>query len=72
MNPAALAALAAGIAPNVPGFLAQAFPSGFGGVPDFWRGIYSYAWFVGFLIAGAVYLALMRRRGAGNGAEGPR
>jgi len=65
VNPAALAALAAGIAPNVPGFLAQAFPSRFGAVPDFWRGIYSYAWFVGFAIAGATYLALMRR-GAGR------
>ncbi len=66
VNPAALAALAAGIAPNVPGFLAQAFPSRFGAVPDFWRGIYSYAWFVGFAIAGAMYFALMRR-GAGRG-----
>jgi NCS1 family nucleobase:cation symporter-1 len=60
-NPAAVAALALGIAPNVPGFLAQAFPAAFGAVPAFWRGIYSYAWFLGFAVAGVAYLALMRR-----------
>ena len=62
MNPAAIASLAAGVLPNVPGFLAQAFPSRFPHVADFWRGIYSYAWFVGFAIAGVLYLALMRGR----------
>jgi len=62
VNPAAIAALAAGIIPNVPGFLAQAFPSHFPHVAEFWKGIYSYAWFVGFAIAGATYLALMRGR----------
>ncbi len=61
-NPAALIALAAGIVPNVPGFLAQAFPARFGGVGALWTGLYAYAWFVGFGLAGAVYLALMRGR----------
>ena len=47
--------------PNVPGFLAQAFPKQFPNVGEFWKGIYFYAWFVGFGIAGALYLVLMRR-----------
>ena len=50
-----------GVLPNVPGFLAQAFPAALGHVPGFWRGLYSYAWFVGFALAAAAYLALMRR-----------
>ncbi len=59
VNPAAVVALLAGILPNVPGFLAQAFPSAFHDVPAWSRALYSYAWFAGFGIAGAVYLALM-------------
>jgi NCS1 family nucleobase:cation symporter-1 len=71
-HPAALAALAVGVAPNVPGFLAQAFPATFTGVPAFWRGVYSYAWFVGFALAAAVYLALAReRRPAVDAANAP-
>jgi len=61
-NPAALIALAAGVAPNVPGFLAQAFPAAFPDVGGLWKGLYSYAWFVGFAIAALVYLMLMRGR----------
>jgi NCS1 family nucleobase:cation symporter-1 len=61
-NPLALLALAIGIVPNVPGFLAQAFPATYGGVPEFWKGLYSYAWFVGFGLAGLSYLGLMRGR----------
>ena len=52
-----------GVAPNVPGFLAQAFPDAFGGVAEFWKGLYSYAWFLGFVLAAVIYLALMRGRG---------
>ena len=52
----ALVALLAGIAPNLPGFLAA-----LGAVtlaPDSpWTHIYSLAWFVGFFLAGGVYLA---------------
>jgi len=62
VNPAAIVALLAGVLPNVPGFLAQAFPAQFRDVPAFSKGIYSYAWFVGFGIAGAVYLAMMKGR----------
>jgi len=62
VNPAAVVAFLVGVAPNLPGFLAQAFPSTFGGVPEFWKGLYSYAWFLGFGVAGLVYLVLMRGR----------
>jgi NCS1 family nucleobase:cation symporter-1 len=68
-NPAALLALAVGVAPNVPGFLAQAFPTGFAGIPAFWRDLYSYAWFLGFALAAIVYLLLMRGRAAEPAAE---
>jgi NCS1 family nucleobase:cation symporter-1 len=61
-NPAALVALVVGVAPNVPGFLAQAFPDRFAGISSFWSGLYSYAWFLGFGLAALVYLALMRGR----------
>ncbi len=61
-NPAALAALAAGVLPCVPGFLNAAFPAAFPAVGPFWKGVYSYAWFVGFAVAGALYLSLMRGR----------
>jgi NCS1 family nucleobase:cation symporter-1 len=53
VNPRALIALAIGVAPNVPGFLAAA------GIVDsvapLWAQVYTYAWFVGFLLAGGVY-----------------
>jgi NCS1 family nucleobase:cation symporter-1 len=58
-NPAALAALVLGVAPSVPGFLAQAFPASFPNVGEVWRGLYSYAWFLGFGVAAVVYLLLM-------------
>jgi NCS1 family nucleobase:cation symporter-1 len=65
-NPAALVAFAAAVLPNLPGFLAAAFPQAFAGVPDIFKTIYSHAWFVGVLLAMAMYLALMarERRGA--------
>jgi len=58
-NPAALVALVIGVAPCVPGFLAQAFPHTFPNVAALWKTLYSYAWFLGFGVAGTVYLALM-------------
>jgi nucleobase:cation symporter-1, NCS1 family len=68
VNPRAIIALAAGVLPNVPGFLAQAFPAAFPHVGEFWKGIYFYAWFVGFGIAGALYLVLMRGKAAARRA----
>lgn len=55
-NIPALVALAAGIVPNIPGFLVST------GVlkdcPPIFSAIYSNAWFVGFMIAGLVYRTL--------------
>jgi len=53
----ALVALTAGILPNVPGFLAQA-TNGAIDVPDVFDTLYTYAWFVGLLIAGGVHVLL--------------
>ncbi len=61
-NPCALGALLAGVLPCVPGFLNAAFPQAFPGVPALFKGVYSYAWFVGFFVAAGVYLLLMRGR----------
>ncbi|MBL8860295.1 MAG: NCS1 family nucleobase:cation symporter-1 [Planctomycetes bacterium] len=62
VNPSAILALVLGIAPNVPGFLAQtrviALDSGF------LTTLYTYAWFVGFALAGLIYFALESRRRA--------
>ncbi len=60
-NRVALVALLLGVAPNVPGFLAQA---GFvESVPAIFESIYTYAWFVGFLISAAVYTVAMGSSG---------
>lgn len=65
-NLMALIALVAGIVPNLPGFLQAA---GFvASVPPVFNAIYVYAWFVGLLVAGAVYLVLMWMT-AGKGAS---
>ena len=57
-NPKALVALAAGVLPNVPGFLAAA--GLVAEVPEIFAMLYTYAWFVGFGIAGVLYWALSR------------
>jgi NCS1 family nucleobase:cation symporter-1 len=54
-NPKALIALAAGILPNLPGFLGTIKAME---VSPFWMSLYSYAWFVGFGISFGVYAAL--------------
>jgi NCS1 family nucleobase:cation symporter-1 len=61
MNPAALIALGAGIAPSVPGFLGTVRAVAPSLVGPFFMHLYSYAWFVGFFVAGTLYLALMRK-----------
>ncbi len=57
-NPVALVALALGVLPNLPGFLAAA--GALDKVPTFWTDIYTYAWFVGFFVSGGVYFLLTR------------
>jgi NCS1 family nucleobase:cation symporter-1 len=64
VNWVAVVALLIGVLPNVPGFLKSAHVIGWtNGVEDpknFFDGIYVYAWFTGFLIAGVVFLAGMK------------
>ncbi len=67
VNPAALVALLAGVAPCVPGFLAQAFPESFPHVAAVWKGLYAYAWFLGFGLSAVAYLALMAGRRSNRG-----
>jgi NCS1 family nucleobase:cation symporter-1 len=59
-NSVAMVALALGIAPNVPGFLKAA--GAIKGPPNFFDTLYVYAWFVGLILAGGIYLAGMRLR----------
>jgi NCS1 family nucleobase:cation symporter-1 len=47
-----------GVLPCVPGFLATAFPAAYPNVAPFFKGLYSYAWFVGFGAAAVVYVVL--------------
>src|SRR6202158_1893483 len=55
MNPMAIVALVLGIIPNVPGFLKSAHV--LSGPENIFDTIYVYAWFIGFLVAGGIYLA---------------
>lgn len=58
-NPLACVAFVLSVLPNIPGFLATAFPHAFVGIPKLFTGIYDYAWFVGVVIAAIVYGGLM-------------
>ncbi|WP_233808039.1 NCS1 family nucleobase:cation symporter-1 [Paraburkholderia sp. HP33-1] len=65
-NMAAVVALAIGVLPNLPGFLHTAFPASFPNVPAFLNTLYTYAWFVGLVLASIVYGTWMKlRRSAG-------
>jgi NCS1 family nucleobase:cation symporter-1 len=64
-NPAAMIALAVGIAPCVPGFLGTVGALEVGPV---WMAMYNYAWFISFGLSAMSYLILMKvvgRRAAG-------
>jgi nucleobase:cation symporter-1, NCS1 family len=65
-NRLAIGALALGVAPSLPGFVAALRGSPAGGV---FGGIYNWAWFVGFLISALVYVVGMRA-GAGSRERG--
>jgi NCS1 family nucleobase:cation symporter-1 len=56
----ALIALIVAVAPSLPGFLATIHAIDGAGLPAFLLGLYNYAWFVGFGLAFAVYLALRK------------
>jgi len=59
-NRHAVVSLLLGILPNVPGFLATIGVLSRDAVPGWITGIYNYAWFVGFFVAGGCYWLLMR------------
>jgi NCS1 family nucleobase:cation symporter-1 len=59
-NPVAVIALAAGVLPNIPGFLVQIKALDAAVVPPFFTELYHYAWFVGLALAGLVYVVLMK------------
>jgi NCS1 family nucleobase:cation symporter-1 len=59
-NRAALVAFVLGVLPNIPGFLHAAFPASFPDVPEMFKTIYTYAWFVGVAISALVYGIMMK------------
>ena len=67
-NPAAIAALVIAVLPNIPGFAhvagvkIWAMPP----YPPLFDRLYAYAWFVGFLLGGGVYWALMSKTKVNN------
>lgn len=65
-NPAAIAAFVIGVLPNLPGFLNAALPAVFPNVPEFFKTIYTYAWFAGI----AVFERGVSARDASAGAAG--
>ena len=62
-NPRAIIALALGIAPCVPGFLATVSAAWAERISTIWIEFYHYAWFLSFAIAFAAYVLLMRIKG---------
>ncbi|MFN8297050.1 MAG: NCS1 family nucleobase:cation symporter-1 [Chitinophagales bacterium] len=62
INAAAIIALLVGIAPNVLGFLVTIKVIDTASVPNFFVQLYSFAWFVGFIISGLTYFILMRNK----------
>jgi nucleobase:cation symporter-1, NCS1 family len=59
VNGVAIAAFVLGVAPSLPGFVAAL---GGRAMSGFFGGVYNWAWFVGFLVSAAVYVAGMRAR----------
>lgn len=59
-NRRAVLSLLLGILPNVPGFLVTVRLLAPGRLPDWIVGMYNYAWFTGFFVAGGSYWLMMR------------
>jgi NCS1 family nucleobase:cation symporter-1 len=55
-------ALILGILPNVPGFLITIKLIPADSVPEWIGHLYNYAWFVGFLVSGFIYWAMMKNK----------
>src|SRR5258708_8474577 len=68
INWIAMIALVVGVAPCVPGFLSALHAAH---VAPIWTTIYDWAWFVGFGVAAAVYLAGMSLRGTAQAGKLP-
>lgn len=60
-NHAAIIALLLGILPNVPGFLVTVKIIAADAFPAWVSGLYNYAWFVGFLVSGLLYMLMMKK-----------
>ena len=58
----AIIALLIGIVPNIPGFLLQVKLVSATAFPHWISQLYNYAWFVGFIVSGLVYLILMKKK----------
>src|SRR5687768_1285010 len=61
LNYKAIIALLLGILPNVPGFLVQTNLVSKDTFSSWLVQLYSYAWFIGFFVSGAVYYAMMKK-----------
>jgi NCS1 family nucleobase:cation symporter-1 len=72
VNAVAVAALLAGILPNVPGFMTTTGMIAQDAVWSWVSDIYHYAWFVGFLVSGFIYYFMMSKRNIVNFKEAPR
>ncbi len=59
-NNAAIIALLVGIIPNIPGFLLQIKLISSTAFPGWVSNLYHYAWFVGFIVSGIIYILMMR------------
>jgi NCS1 family nucleobase:cation symporter-1 len=71
INRRALIALVVAVLPVVPGFLrAATTPGGVVTNPGFLDTLYTYAWFVTFVLSGVVYLGLMSVGSEGDGGTG--
>lgn len=72
VNWRAIAALVLAVLPVVPGFIHAALtPGGQVANPSLFDRLYTYAWFVTFLLSFAFYLILMRARAHATVADGP-
>ncbi|MBC7707535.1 MAG: cytosine permease, partial [Rhodoferax sp.] len=71
-NMVAIIAFAAGVLPNIPGFLSVAFPAAFPSVGSGFKMIYTYAWFVGITISALVYAIMTKGRTSAVMAVAPR